>query len=287
MGSYRPIYSTIWKDPDFERYDPNAKLLFIYLCTNASVTESGIYRLTVRSMSNETSIDQDTLTVILQSGLLKNIMYDFETYTVCVRRIRRYSTGGNPEKVAISILRDYNSTRDAESLWQNFFKDYPEYRPDDYVDCLPIKEPFPNGSKKGTLSTIRSSSISSSKDKRECEGEKVQQVFDCWNEQQIVVHRTVTEKMKVEIKKALKDSEVDEILGAIRTYAEVLKHPKSKWNYKWPSLDLFLKRGLTQFMDATVAKGNWIESNRGNHGTIPERNEYTQSPRYADLQRTK
>jgi len=84
MAKYRPIQIRIWKDPDFEKYNANMKLIFIYLCTNELTTESGIYAISTRTISQETGIPVATVNKLLANGF-KNIAYDFENSCVFIK----------------------------------------------------------------------------------------------------------------------------------------------------------------------------------------------------------
>jgi hypothetical protein len=125
MAKYRAIYEIIWKDPDFQDYDPSRKLLFIYLCTNGSTTESGIYPITVTTISNETGIPKTTVGKQLANGL-KNVIYDFKNQIVFVRNFRIYNAGGRPELIQKSIVRDFRTTFETP-LWNDFLAQYPEF----------------------------------------------------------------------------------------------------------------------------------------------------------------
>lgn len=48
MSKYKPLYSSIWNDKDFENYSTEKKLLFIFLITNNLVEKSGIYQISVK-----------------------------------------------------------------------------------------------------------------------------------------------------------------------------------------------------------------------------------------------
>ena len=70
------------------------------------------------------------------------------------------------------------------------------------------------------------------------------------------------------IKAALKDYSEEEIIKAIRNYAEILKNNNCYFKYKWTLRD-FLKRGLVKFLDIDIAKNNYSKdeingTNRGN-----------------------
>lgn len=125
MAKYRAIYQKIWKDPDFQTYDSSGKLIFIYLCTNSSTTESGIYPITDATISNETGILRATVGKRLNNGL-KNVVYDFTNKIVFVRKFRFYNTGGRPELIEKSIVQDFKTTFETP-LWNDFLATYPEF----------------------------------------------------------------------------------------------------------------------------------------------------------------
>jgi len=123
MAKYRPIYVKIWKDPDFEEYPPDGKLIFIYLCTNPSATESGIYPISLTTISNETGVPLERVRELLSNGL-KNVMYDQATRHVYVRRFHLYNPGGNPDLIEKSMTNDFLASQQT-CLWQQFSLDYP------------------------------------------------------------------------------------------------------------------------------------------------------------------
>jgi len=123
MAKYRPIQIRIWKDPDFEKYSANMKLIFIYLCTNELTTESGIYAISTKTISQETGIPQITVNKLLANGL-KNIAYDFENNCVFIKNFLKYSVGGSPELIRKSIENNYKEFN--TYLWNEFIKKYPE-----------------------------------------------------------------------------------------------------------------------------------------------------------------
>jgi len=125
MAKYRPIYTKIWRDPDFQELETDGKLIFVYLCTNESVTESGIYPITAKTISNDTDIPRDRVDEILNGGI-KNIVYDPENHYVFVRKaIRYHPIGGKPDNRSKAISTDYQHSL-ITPLWQEFVKEYPE-----------------------------------------------------------------------------------------------------------------------------------------------------------------
>jgi hypothetical protein len=127
MSGYRPIYKRVWKDPDFQELTPNDKLLFLYLCTNESTSESGIYPITPRTVANETGVDIADVEQRFSNGFYKNVVFDRDTKLLFVRKLRRYNPGGRPDLIEKSILNDY-AVYDSVLLWQEFIKEYPEFK---------------------------------------------------------------------------------------------------------------------------------------------------------------
>jgi hypothetical protein len=78
-----------------------------------------------------------------------------------------------------------------------------------------------------------------------------EEIFKFWNEQKIITHNVLTDKMKTKIKSALKDYSLGDIKIAITKYKQVLTGDQYFWSYKWTLPD-FLSRGLTKFLDTPI-----------------------------------
>lgn len=139
MAKYRPIQIRIWKDPDFEKYNANMKLMFIYLCTNTLTTESGIYAISTKTISQDTGIREKTIIKILSSGF-KNVIYDFTNNCVFIKNFLKYSVGGNPELIKKSVKNNYEEFN--TPLWNEFIEKYPEYS----NGFKKVNKPFDNSS---------------------------------------------------------------------------------------------------------------------------------------------
>lgn len=76
------------------------------------------------------------------------------------------------------------------------------------------------------------------------------QIFDFWNECNIIKHREMTDNIKKAITKALKTYTREDICKYIKRYAIVLEDDKYFFNYKWTLID-FLNRkdGISSFSD--------------------------------------
>ncbi len=81
-------------------------------------------------------------------------------------------------------------------------------------------------------------------------------IFNLWNEQKIIVHKKLTDDIKLAIGRALKEHSHEELSEAIKNYAEILKGEQYYFKYSWTLKD-FLKRGLEKFLDLEIAKKNY------------------------------
>ena len=159
MAKYRSIHQKIWTDPDFQDYSANGKLIFIYLCTNASTSESGIYAITPKTISGETGIEKEKVSMLLMK--LKNVIFDAKTNYVYIRRFKLYNGGGAPDNIRKAIVSEFllSST---SPLWNNFVEDYPEYSDAIRATGKPLSLPLPLHPIPVTNSNTNSSSNSSS-----------------------------------------------------------------------------------------------------------------------------
>lgn len=124
MAKYRPTFTKIWDDPDFQEYSKDEKLMFFFLYSNALTSESGIYAVSYRSIANATNVELDIVEKTLRENKLKNVMYDHENKVVFICNFLRYNGRGRPDLAAKSIYNDYKHVK--TSLWAKFEKVYPQ-----------------------------------------------------------------------------------------------------------------------------------------------------------------
>lgn len=87
------------------------------------------------------------------------------------------------------------------------------------------------------------------------------QIFDFWNECNIIKHRDMTDNIKKTITKALKTYTREDICKYIKRYAIVLEDDKYFFNYKWTLID-FLNRkdGISSFSDEGSKWVNFVNA---------------------------
>lgn len=127
MSNYSPLHKKIWRDKDFKKSKKDAKLLFLYLISNESINNSGIYEIPISTISEETGIGCPTVTQLLGNGSIKNIHYDLENEIVFVVNRRKHSPGGNPAQVEKGITSEFKQTSKT-FLWNEFLKLNPQFK---------------------------------------------------------------------------------------------------------------------------------------------------------------
>lgn len=89
-------------------------------------------------------------------------------------------------------------------------------------------------------------------------------IYTVWNNEKIIVHEKLTDKMKAAINTALKDYSEPQITQAIKNYAIIQKGEEFFFKYKWGLAD-FLHRGVERFLDLSIAQSNYRKG--GQNGT--------------------
>ena len=104
------------------------------------------------------------------------------------------------------------------------------------------------------------------------------QIFDFWNECNIIKHRDMADNIKKTITKALKTYTREDICKYIKRYAIVLEDDKYFFNYKWTLID-FLNRkdGISSFSDEGSKWVNFV-----NATGYTEREEVVEAVSYED-----
>lgn len=153
MARYRPVYVKIWGcDEKFQEYSKDGKLLFIYLITNDHLSESGIYKITYKTMANETDIPKEEVKKLINGELKNNVSYDEDKSVVFVYKFLEHNGGGSPKLVKKSIDKDRETIK--THLWKEFDKFYSK-------DLKPLDNPLPKDS-----SITNSNSNTNSKEDR-------------------------------------------------------------------------------------------------------------------------
>lgn len=102
--------------------------------------------------------------------------------------------------------------------------------------------------------------------------EYIYTLFEFWNEQRIIKHKRMNQKMKSNTRARLKDYSFEELKQAIKNYSEVLADPKYYWTHKWTYEEFMKPNNVVRFLDEAEPKKNFIDK-FNNKGFEPEPDE--------------
>lgn len=127
MSKYKPLYSSIWTDNQFENYSPEKKLVYIFLLTNQYVEKSGIYKVSVRQIAFNTSVTNDIINDIINDLINEDkIQYDFKEGIIFIKNLFKYQKGmiKNENILLLTLKRNYELVK--TEFWNEFFNRYSE-----------------------------------------------------------------------------------------------------------------------------------------------------------------
>jgi hypothetical protein len=92
----------------------------------------------------------------------------------------------------------------------------------------------------------------------------ISNIFNYWNDKNIIKHRELTEEIKSAIEKALKNYSEEEIKTYIDRYAKVIGDKDYFWHYKWSLKDFLTRKdGISSFNDEGSKWVNYNEKKKG------------------------
>lgn len=213
MARYRLVFTEIWVcDDKFQDYSPEGKLIFLYLITNDHLNESGVYKITYKTISNETDVPKSKVQEVIKGELSNNVSYDEDNNVVFVHQFLKFNGGGNPELVKKSIEKDRKLVK--TSLWKQFDNHYT-------TDLKPIEKP----SKKDSSNSI---SIANAKPKEKNMYEKsFETLWKSWPEEGRFKKKICRMKFNV----LCKAGKLEEFQKTTHGYSDYLRQQKERRNF--------------------------------------------------------
>ncbi len=270
MAVYRQVHTTFWQDPEMLEYDPEEKYFYLYLMTNPHTTQCGIYEISKKLMSVELGYSIDTVSILLDKFIdMDKILYSEETKEIFLINWLKYNSLKSP-KVMSCVEKELKTVKNKDFL--RLFRDiciqyeYPidtisiDYGEEKEKEKEKEKEYIKSDSKNPTSPA----SISAEDEKPKNKTDHAKDIFNHWNNKNIIVHRNMTDKIKRAITGALKDYKPEEICKSIDNYSTILSNSdKYFWSYRW-GIREFVLRGIDKFLDFEIAASNYARDNRDN-----------------------
>lgn len=126
MADYRSVQTRMWREDEwFDELDTEARLFWIYLFTNPSSSPAGIFRLTMRTMSNESGIPFDRARELMeQFGVAKKAYYsNGVVWLVNMRRLQFPDLDGSGAwQVAKKMRDDIDNIPDSNPLKAEYLR---------------------------------------------------------------------------------------------------------------------------------------------------------------------
>lgn len=82
-------------------------------------------------------------------------------------------------------------------------------------------------------------------------------LYDFWNQQRIIQHRKLTQKMKSHVNARLGDYTEEELKKAISNYKEVITGEKYYWTHKWTFEEFMKPSNVVRFLDEAQPFSNF------------------------------
>lgn len=126
MADFRSVQTRMWREDEwFDELDIEARLFWIYLFTNPSSSPAGIFRLTMRTMSNESGVPFDRACQLMdQFGAAKKAYYNGGVvWVVNMRRLQFPDLDGSGAwQVAKKMRDDIDSIPDGNPLKAEYLR---------------------------------------------------------------------------------------------------------------------------------------------------------------------
>lgn len=82
MGVYRPVQTEFWTDPKVvEEFTPEDRLFYLYLLTNPSTTQIGIYQITKKTMAFELGYSIESINALMDRFIRHHKLIDYNPET--------------------------------------------------------------------------------------------------------------------------------------------------------------------------------------------------------------
>lgn len=96
--AYRKIHSNFWTDPDVEEMTPEQKLFFLWLITNPSNNQIGLYEFSPKRCAFETGWNTDTIEkLIVHFENCGKVVRSTKTNEICITKFYFHNKSSSPK----------------------------------------------------------------------------------------------------------------------------------------------------------------------------------------------
>lgn len=116
MATFRKVHTKFWSDSFIQSLSPEKKFFYLYLLTNESTRQCGIYEITKQRMSFDTGYTIDTVSILLNYFVeLGKIRFNDETNEIGIKNWALYNDSKSP-KVQSCVNQELAMVKDKEMI---------------------------------------------------------------------------------------------------------------------------------------------------------------------------
>lgn len=119
MAKYRAVQTIFWNDSKvIEDMTPDDKLFYLYLLTNPSTKQIGIYQITRKQMSFELGFSIEVINTLINrfENNLNLIKYDENTREICIKNWGKYNLNNGGKPVEDCIRKELKEIKNVDFI---------------------------------------------------------------------------------------------------------------------------------------------------------------------------
>ncbi|MGL5752706.1 MAG: hypothetical protein ACRCXT_19365 [Paraclostridium sp.] len=119
MAIFRHIQTAFWKDPKIiEDMTPEDRLFFLYILTNPSTTQIGIYNITKKQIAFELGYSTEVINSLIHrfENQHKVIRYNEETREICIVNWGKYNLNKGGKPIIDCVTKEVGQVKDKTLL---------------------------------------------------------------------------------------------------------------------------------------------------------------------------
>ncbi|SDM15443.1 DnaD domain-containing protein [Sediminibacillus halophilus] len=119
MAKFRPVYTDFWLDANVtEEMTPEDKLFFLYLLTNPSTTQIGIYTITKKRVAFELGYSMESVKALFDRFINhhKLILYNEDTREIVIKNWGKYNLNRGGKPVMDCVKKELPEVKDSSFI---------------------------------------------------------------------------------------------------------------------------------------------------------------------------
>lgn len=119
MAIFRHIQTAFWKDPKIiEDMTPEDRLFFLYILTNPSTTQIGVYNITKKQMAFELGYSIEVINSLVNRFENQHnvIRYNEETREICIINWGKYNLNKGGKPIVDCVKKEVSQVKDKSLL---------------------------------------------------------------------------------------------------------------------------------------------------------------------------